>query len=140
MTRAEAYRDLVEARAGGACEYCRLLQAATGVTFHIEHLVPRSRGGQTVMNNLALSCPGCNLAKAELTAAADEGGRIQPLFNPRDFEPWLLGWHLHFLLDRESGRIVPRTPIGEATVNALRMNDSLRIFARKLQIRAGLIA
>ena len=46
MAQAEAYRDLVEARAGGACEYCRLLQAATGVTFHVEHLLPRSRGGQ----------------------------------------------------------------------------------------------
>ena len=44
MAQAEAYRQLVEARAGGACEYCRLLQAATGITFHIEHLAPRSRG------------------------------------------------------------------------------------------------
>src|SRR6266516_3003189 len=59
MWQIEAYRRLVEARAGGACEYCRLLQAGTGVTFHIEHLVPRSRGGQTVMSNLALSCPAC---------------------------------------------------------------------------------
>jgi hypothetical protein len=55
MAQAEAYRELVEARAGGSCEYCRLLQAATGVTFHIEHPFPRSRGGLTVMSNLALS-------------------------------------------------------------------------------------
>ena len=54
MARAEAYRQLVEARAGGACEYCRLLEAATGVTFHIEHFMPRSRGGQTMMGNLVL--------------------------------------------------------------------------------------
>jgi hypothetical protein len=59
---------------------------------------------------------------------------------PRDFEPWHLGWHLHFMLDRVSGVIVPRTPTGEATVIALRMNDSLRVFARRLQIIAGLIA
>ena len=140
MARAEAYRPLVEARAGGACEYCRLLQAATGITFHIEHVVPRSQGGKTVMSNLALSCPGCNLAKAERTAGEDQSGRTQPFFNPRDFEPWVLGWHLHFALDRESGMIVPRTPSGEATVRALRMNDVLRVFARRLQIRAGLIA
>ena len=140
MAWAEAYRQLVEARAGGACEYCRLLQAATGITFHIEHVVPRSRGGQTVMSNLGLSCPGCNLAKAERTAGEDQSGRTQPIFNPRDFEPWVLGWHLHFALDRESGMIVPRTPTGEATVRALRMNDVLRVFARRLQIRAGLIA
>ena len=139
MAQAAAYRQLIEARAGGACEYCRLLQAATGITFHIEHLVPRSRSGRTVMSNLALSCPGCNLAKAERTTGEDQSGRTQPFFNPRDFEPWVLGWHLHFALDRESGMIVPRTPTGEATVRTLRMNDSLRVFARRLQILAGLI-
>jgi HNH endonuclease len=128
MAQAEAYRDLVEARAGGACEYCRLLQAATGVTFHIEHLLPRSRGGQTVLSNLALSCPG-----------QDESGRAQALFNPRHYEPWLLGWHLRFTLDHDSGIIQPRSAVGEATIKTLHMNDPLRVFARKLQIVAGLI-
>jgi hypothetical protein len=140
MAQSEAFRQLVVARAGGACEYCRLLQAAAGVTFHIEHILPRTQGGETAMSNLALSCPGCNLAKADRTSGEDEAGRRQPLFNPRNFEPWLLGWHLHFLLDRESGMIVPRTPIGEATVRTLRMNDALRVFARKLQVVAGLIS
>ena len=65
---------------------------------------------------------------------------MQALFNPRDYEPWLLGWHLHFILDRESGLILPRTPTGEATVRTLKMNDSMRVFARKLQIRARLIS
>jgi hypothetical protein len=139
MARAEAFRQLVEIRAGGGCEYCRLLQAATGVTFHLEHVRPRSQGGATAMSNLALSCPGCNLAKAERTAGEDEGGQIQPLYNPRDFDPSLLGWHLHFVLDRESGLIIPRTSIGEATVATLNMNDMLRVFARNLQVRAGLI-
>ena len=140
MASIEVYRQLVAARAGGACEYCRLLQAASGVTFHIEHIVPRSQAGQTVMSNLALSCPGCNLAKGERTTGDDGGGQTQALFNPRAFDPSALGWHLHFALDRESGIIVPRTPMGEATLRALRMNDPLRVFARRLQILAGLIA
>ena len=92
------------------------------------------------MGNLALSCPGCNLAKADRTGGEDLGGLIQPLFNPRAFEPWLLGWHLHFALDRQSGMIVPRTPTGEASVRTLKMNDALRVFARQLQLRTGLIA
>ena len=138
MARAEVFRELVEARAGGACEYCRLLQAGTGVTFHIEHLKPSSRGGRTVMSNLALGCPGYNLAQADRTLGEDDSGQTRPLFNPRDYEPALLGWHLHFILDRESGMISPRTPVGEATINTLRMNDPLRVFARKLQISAGL--
>ncbi len=61
MASAEGYRQLVEARAGGACEYCRLLQAACGVTFHIDHFQPTSQNGETAMSNLVLSCPGCNL-------------------------------------------------------------------------------
>jgi hypothetical protein len=117
-----------------------VLQAAAGVTFHIEHVLPRSQGGQTTLSNLALSCPGCNLAKAGRTTGEDQAGRAQPLFNPRNFEPWLLGGHLQFVLDRETGLILPRTTIGEATVSTLRMNDSLRVFARKLQIQAELIA
>jgi hypothetical protein len=139
MPHAEAYRHLVVAHAGGACEYCRLQQAATGITFHIEHIVPRFQGGETVMSNLALSCPGCNLAKARRTIGEGQSGRVRILFNPRDFEPWLLGWHLHFALDRETGIIVPRTRTGEATVRTLNMNAPRRIFARKLQIVAGLI-
>ncbi len=140
MARAESYRQLVTARAGGACEYCRLLEAATGVTFHIEHVKPRSRGGRTAISNLALSCPGCNLAKAEATVGDDEAGETQRLFNPRDFDPWLLGWHLHFILDHESGMILPRTAMGEATIATLKMNNPQRVFARRLQIQAGLIA
>ncbi len=138
--QAETYREMVVARAGGACEYCRLLQAAAGVTFHIEHVLPRSQGGVTGLVNLALSCPGCNLAKAERTAGDDERGDSQPLFNPRAYEPCLLGWLMHFALDHETGLVVPRSPSGEATVRTLRMNDSLRVFARQLQITAGLIA
>src|SRR5438128_10678890 len=107
MAQAEAYRDLVEARAGGACEYCRLLQAATGVTFHIEHLLPRSRGGRTVLSNLALSCPDCNLAKGERTTGQDESGRAQALFNPRHYEPSRIGcWVINPCL-RRAGRGLP---------------------------------
>lgn len=92
------------------------------------------------MSNLALSCPGCNLAKAERTSGRDRDGHVQALFNPRAYDPWLLGWHLHFTLDRRSGLILARTSQGEATVATLNMNDALRVFARKLQIVAGLIA
>jgi 5-methylcytosine-specific restriction endonuclease McrA len=76
MLQAEGYRHMVVARAGGACEYCRLLEWATGVTFHVEHILPRSQGGQTAMDNLALSCPGCNLAKGEKTTGRDRGRKV----------------------------------------------------------------
>ena len=140
MPALETYRRLVVARAGGSCEYCRLLQDPTGVTFHIEHVSPRSVGGQTRLSNLALSCPGCNLSKANRVLALDASGTERKLFNPRAYEPWLLGWHLHFALDRDTGGILAQTPTGEATIRALKMNDRHRAYARKLQIAAGMIA
>jgi hypothetical protein len=105
MPSAETLRPIVAARAGHACEYCRLLEFATGVTFHVEHVIPQSHGGQTNLSNLALSCPGCNLAKADRTQGTNSDGALCRLFNPRDYEPWLLGWHLHFEMDRRSGLI-----------------------------------
>ena len=140
MANVESFRRLVVARAGGACEYCRLLQDASGVTFHIEHVIPRSSGGLTTLGNLVLSCPGCNLAKADRTLGIDAAGNELQIFNPRQYDPWQLGWHLHFQLERTTGRVVPVTSIGEATVSLLNMNSPRRTFARKLQIAAGLIS
>lgn len=140
MGSAESFRKLVVARAGGACEYCRLLEYATGVTFHLEHVLPLSLGGETVLSNLALSCPGCNMSKAHRTTGSDSSGRVHNLFNPRAYQPALLGWHLHFALERESGRIIARSMTGQVTIGALNMNATQRAFARKLQIQAGLMA
>jgi hypothetical protein len=140
MVNVEPYRRLVVARAGGACEYCRLLQDASGVTFHIEHVIPLVLGGVTALENLALSCPGCNLSKANRSRGSDLAGVEHELFNPRAYEPWLLGWHIRFALEKATGRILARTPVGEATVLTLKMNSSRRAFARNLQIAAGLIA
>jgi hypothetical protein len=140
MPSARSYRSLVKARAGGTCEYCRLVEFALGVTFHLEHILPRSQGGESALGNLAYSCPGCNLAKAGRTVAPDRSGKLQRLYNPRSLEPSLLGWHVHFMLETSSGIIVPRTAMAESTIVALAFNDPSRVYARVLQIRAGLIA
>lgn len=139
MATTESFRSLVVARAGGACEYCRLLEIATGTTFHLEHILPLSQGGRTTLQNLALSCSGCNLAKGDRTAGKDHHGNPQLLYNPRQYAPAVLGWHLHFELELRTGLIRPRTPVGEATVDVLQINGTSRLFARKLQIQAGLI-
>jgi hypothetical protein len=51
-----------------------------------------------------------------------------------------LGWHLHFILEHDSGIILPRSSVGEATTQTLNVNSAHRVFARKLQIRSGLTA
>ncbi len=45
----------------GLCCWCEtpLLE-----TFHADHFVPLSKGGQNTVDNLALSCPNCNTTKA----------------------------------------------------------------------------
>ena len=59
----------VEARAASRCEYCRMHQALQGGTFHVEHITPSVHGGATTLENLAWSCPGCNLHKSDRSDA-----------------------------------------------------------------------
>lgn len=33
-------------------------QSLQGATFHIEHIVPHTKGGAETLANLALACPG----------------------------------------------------------------------------------
>ena len=65
MSSREETQRLVEDRAGGRCEYCRMHQSLQGATFHIEHIVPSSRGGFSEPDNLAGACPSCNLRKSD---------------------------------------------------------------------------
>src|SRR2546423_12064771 len=88
-------RDLalhVEDRAAGRCEYCRMQQSLQGATFHVEHIIPQSRGGPTALENLAWCCPSCNLHKSDRAQALDaETNQLVPLFDPRNQR-----WEEHF--------------------------------------------
>ena len=48
-------------RAGESCTWCGR-HVGPG-DYHIDHLVPRARGGGDDATNLVLSCPGCNTEK-----------------------------------------------------------------------------
>ena len=58
-------RELVFTRDGGRCRYCGLRQYGQGAVFHIDHVLPRSRGGLTTPETLVLQCPYCSLHKAD---------------------------------------------------------------------------
>ncbi len=123
MTSSEPIPD----RAGHRCEYCRMHQSLQGATFHVEHVIPRSRGGATEDSNLAWACPSCNLHKSNRTDARDvETDQTVPLFNPRTNN-----WDEHFVWD--AYRIVGRTPVGRATVDALHLNHPRRIRIRQAE-------
>ena len=114
-------------RAQQRCEYCRMHQALQGATFHVEHIVPRAKGGETNLANLALACPGCNLRKADRVEAIDAlTSTLQPLFHPRRDV-----WSDHF---RWSGDHVEGvTAGGRATVAALDLNHPRRVRIREAE-------
>lgn len=55
---AQVRRDVM-ARDGGRCIYC----GDEGGPFHLDHKVPVSKGGLSVLSNLFVACRGCNLSK-----------------------------------------------------------------------------
>jgi hypothetical protein len=127
-------RRRVFERDGGRCRYCGLAQFGQAAVFHVNHIIPRSKGGPTEEANLALQCPHCSLRKADKTIAADpEDGSPVPLYHPLRQK-----WEEHFRLD-VGGLVHGKTPTGRATIEALRMNDSLPRIARSVQIRLGLL-
>ena len=123
--------DEVMQRAGQRCEYCQLSQVGQEATFHIDHVLPRTVGGSTTAENLALACVSCSLRKwAKQTATDPESGEDVPLFNPRT-QPWTE----HFRWDGE--KIWPLTPTGRATVAALAMNRPLILAIREEETTRG---
>jgi hypothetical protein len=103
-----------------------------GATFHIEHVTPRSRGGTSDWENLALACPACNLHKADRLEVSNPAGEgTVRLFQPRNDR-----WTDHFKF--RGYRVVGITAVGRATVEALRMNDARRVRIRRAEKAFGL--
>ncbi len=125
----EALRSLVTARAKGGCEYCLLPAEGQVGRFPVDHILPRTAGGSTELENHALACPHCNAHKWSHTQGLDdETGTVVPLFHPRRHL-----WADHFAwADDPAFHILGLDPIGRATVARLRMNHPDLIIARRL--------
>jgi hypothetical protein len=121
----------VRERARGACEYCRLPQAAHPWTFQVDHVIARQHGGKARPGNLALACGRCNRSKGPNIAGIDgETHEIVPLFHPRRDR-----WTEHF---RWRGpRLVGLTPVGRATIRVLGINHPEAVKLRRELIAEG---
>jgi len=53
-------RQFIKQRANGCCEYCLSQAKFSPDPFSIEHIIPRSKGGTSDLDNLAIACQGCN--------------------------------------------------------------------------------
>jgi hypothetical protein len=104
-----------------------------GVTFEVDHIAPRSMGGAPVLENLCLCCPMCNRHKATRTRMADP----LTLAMTRLFHPGLDTWEDHFEWSERGSRVVGRTPVGRATVEALRMNRRQMVELRRYWVETG---
>lgn len=125
-----AQRRKVFARAKWRCEYCRTPDAFVPDPFVVEHILPISAGGKTHLTNLALACPACNGRKYNKTSGVDPFTQeLVPLFNPRKQQ-----WQAHFVWSGDGLLIVGLTPIGRATVAALKMNHEKTVNLRRLLI------
>lgn len=48
-------KELVKKRAHWRCEYCLCPASFSPFTFHVDHILPFGKGGQTELDNLAFS-------------------------------------------------------------------------------------
>lgn len=117
-------RDLVRDRANGCCEYCQIPEGLSFAFHEVDHIIAEKHGGETISENLPLSCVLCNRRKGTDLASIDsETGEIIPLFHPRKQK-----WTEHFRF--ESSRIVPLTAVARATLRLLDLNHRSRIVER----------
>lgn len=59
----------IKERDGHRCAYCGRDAAESGAHLHLDHLTPKSEGGQDVATNLVLACRRCNSARQNMTLA-----------------------------------------------------------------------
>jgi len=127
----DALRQSVVERAQGRCEYCLLHQDDSFWSHEIDHVVAEKHDGQTVLDNLCLSCLDCNRHKGSDIASIDvETDEIAALFHPRRNR-----WRDHFRL--EGARIIPLTPQGRVTVRLLKINSEEQLMKRSELIALG---
>lgn len=82
-------REAVYAKFQGRCAYCE----RKSQRWHYDHIVPESRGGPSLPDNLALACPRCNLSKNDRTP--DEWGH-QVIYYENDVKIVYRDWLKYF--------------------------------------------
>jgi hypothetical protein len=126
-------RERVARTAGDRCGYCRTPQAIAGFRLSIEHIIPESKGGETVEGNLWLACNACNEFKAARTHARDPAtGKRVRLWNPRRQK-----WSDHFAWSDDGTEVIGLTPRGRATVATLQLNRPELVASRSLWVQVG---
>ena len=125
-------RQRVVAVSEERCAYCHTLTAITGARPVIDHIIPEAAGGQTVWENLCVACHACHACKGAQGEAQDAltGARVP-------FPPRLQVWRAHVCGSEAGETIMGLTPGRRATVEALHLNHSAIVEARRRWVRVG---
>lgn len=128
-----ALKEKIRQQAKFRCGYCLRSELLIGMPMEFEHLIPLALGGQTVEENLWLSCRRCNEFKGIQIQGFDlEISENAPLFNPR-----IQVWSEHFSWNIDGTEVIGITPIGRVTVNALNLNEGIIVVTRHLWVSVG---
>ena len=123
-------RQQVRERFNFICAYCQTAESLATVTFEIEHIVPLSTGGQTLLNNLCLACPTCNRFKGIRQEATDSlTNEVIQLFHPNQHH-----WNEHFAWSENFTEIIGLTSTGRVTIALLKMNRPQLVRLRKMWV------
>ncbi|HEX3131436.1 MAG TPA: HNH endonuclease signature motif containing protein, partial [Thermoanaerobaculia bacterium] len=115
------------ARANRICEYCLIHEEDTFFGCEVDHVISQKHGGPTEEDNLALACLICNRNKgSDIASLSPKTRELVRLFNPRTDR-----WLEHFAFAQDGFTIEALTPIGEATVRILGLNDGERLLERQ---------
>ena len=126
-------KNIIFEQANGLCEYCKSPANISSQPFVIEHIIPKSKKGETTEENLAFSCQGCNNHKYNKTQSIDVlSGETTSLFNPRKQK-----WNDNFIWSDNTLEIIGITATGRITVNELKLNRKELQNLRELLFNAG---
>jgi HNH endonuclease len=126
-------KKAVAERAKGCCEYCRSQARFAIQPFSIEHILPRSQGGKTSLDNLALSCQGCNNHKYNKTQGIEPvSGHVVSIYHPRQQQ-----WNEHFSWNEDFSLVIGLTSTGRATVEILQLNREGVVNLRRVLYAIG---
>lgn len=102
LTRRELFH-----RDGGLCLYCG--SRLTFAQMQIEHIVPRSKGGQHMWRNVVSTCEPCNRFKDDRTPA-QAGMTLMALPYEPNLAEWLILANRRILADQQAflERLAPR--------------------------------
>ncbi len=126
-------KELIFKRATGLCEYCKSPANISPQPFAIEHIIPKSKTGETNEENLALSCQGCNNYKYNKINGLDSlTGESVDLFNPRKQV-----WSENFKWSDDVLEMIGITATGRVTIDELKLNRIELQNLRNLLANAG---